>query len=564
MGAWVDRRASATALGGNPAASAADAPVKDTNPTDQLRDGSPARSATSVHAVPLLKLLVFCGGFTSIGVELTASRLLAPYFGSSTFIWASLIGLTLTFLSLGYYLGGRLADRRPDPQLLFLLAVVASLAIAAIPIVARPLLSESLEAFRQLDAGAFYGSLVGTLLLLAPPITLLGFISPYAVRLQLTSVADAGQTAGSLYALSTVGSIAGSFLPVLILIPLIGTAATFVALALALVIPALAGLVALRARRIGLVAALIALLLPALAVAAPGGIRPPERGVLVHEQESAYNYIQVVDEDGQRALILNDGHAVHSLYDPQRLLSGGPWDYFMAAPLLVDDGEAANPRNALLIGLAGGTVARQLTAAFGPIPITGVEIDPEIATVGREYFGLDDLPNVDVVVADGRYALKTLDQSFDLIGVDAYRQPYIPFQLTSREFFQEVSDHLSPNGVAVVNAGRTATDYRLVDTLAATMRDVFPYVTAIDVAQYNNTILVGSNAPLSAGTLASRSEQLPATSPGREVVAWSLSSGNIRAIAPEQNALIFTDDRAPVEMVIDQMIFDAARELTGP
>ena len=167
----------------------------------------------------------------------------------------------------------------------------------------------------------------------------------------------------------------------------------------------------------------------------------------------------------------------------------------MVAPLLVDESRATDPSNALLIGLAGGTVARQLTAAFGPIPITGVEIDPDIAAVGRQYFGLADLPNVDVVLADGRYALKTLDQSFDLIGVDAYRQPYIPFQLTSREFFQEVSDHLSPDGVAVVNAGRTATDYRLVDALAATMRAVFPYVMAIDVAQYNNTILVGSNAP---------------------------------------------------------------------
>jgi spermidine synthase len=537
--------------------------VIDTNPTDFTRADSPARTATGYRSAPLLKILVFFGGFTSIGVELAASRLLAPYFGSSTFIWASLIGLTLTFLALGYYLGGLLADRRPDPRLLYLLAVVAAVAIAAIPIVARPLLSESLDAFRQLDAGAFYGSLVGTLLLLAPPTTLLGFISPYAVRLQLTSLADAGQTAGSLYALSTVGSIAGSFVPVLLLIPLIGTAATFVALALALMLPALAGLIALRARGMGLVTALVALLLPALAMAVPAGIRPPERGVLVHEQESAYNYIQVVDEDGRRELILNDGHAVHSIYDPQRLLSGGPWDYFMIAPLLVEDSTAADPTNALLIGLAGGTVARQLTAAFGPIPITGVEIDPEIAAVGREYFGLDELPNVDVVVADGRYALKTLDQSFDLIGVDAYRQPYIPFQLTSREFFQEVSDHLSPDGVAVVNAGRTATDYRLVDALAATMRDVFPYVTAIDVAQYSNTILVGSNVPLSADTLSTRAGQLPATSPVREVAAWSLSTGNIRAIAPERNALVFTDDKAPVEMVIDQMIFDAARELTG-
>ena len=526
-----------------------------------------SRATPRVAGAPYLRVLVFAGGFASIGVELTASRLLAPFFGSSTFIWSSLIGLTLAFLSLGYFLGGRLADRRPEPDVLYAVAAVAAVAIGTIPFVARPLLTGSLEAFRELDAGAFYGSLAGTLLLLAPPVTLVGFISPFAIRLRLSDVASAGKTAGSLYALSTIGSITGSFIPVLVLIPLIGTAATFTSLSLALLVPALAGLVAMRTRSLAVVAALAALAVPALALAAPSGVRPPDRGILLHERESAYNYIQVVDEDGRRSLILNEGHAVHSVYDPDELLTGGPWDYFMIAPLMVDDPEAApsattpEPRDALLIGLAGGTVARQLTAAYGPIPITGVEIDPEINLVAREYFALGDLDNVKAVVADGRYALRTSDAEFDLIGVDAYRQPYIPFQLTSREFFQDVSAHLRPGGVAVVNAGRTSTDFRLVDALAATMRDVFPHVVAIDVDRYTNTILIGSHAPLSADALIANVERLSDGSPVREVASWSLTSGNIRAIEP--GGLVFTDDRAPVELVIDQMIFDAARELTG-
>jgi spermidine synthase len=184
--------------------------------------------------------------------------------------------------------------------------------------------------------------------------------------------------------------------------------------------------------------------------------------------------------------------------------------------------------------------------------------------VGREYFALDELENVDVIVADGRYALRTSDQTYDLIGIDAYRQPYIPFQLTSREFFQEVSDHLRPGGVAIVNAGRTTTDFRLVDALATTLRDVFPYVTAIDVARYTNTILVASNSPLSESALVANLDRLPAESPVREVAAWSLDAGNMRSIEPSQGGLVFTDDRAPVELVIDQMIFDAARDLTAP
>jgi spermidine synthase len=524
--------------------------------------GRPASAMAARLSVPLLRTLVLVGGFASIGVELTASRLLAPYFGSSTFIWASLIGLTLAFLSLGYILGGRLADRSPEPAILYGLAAAAAVAIGAIPFVARPLLGASLVAFSELDAGAFYGSLAGTLLLLAPPITLLGFVSPFAIRLQLADVRNAGQTAGSLYALSTIGSIAGSFVPVLLLIPLIGTAATFMTLSLALLVPSLAGLLMVRARRVALATALAALAILALALAAPATVRPPDRGTLLHERESAYNYIQVVEQDGRRSLILNEGHAVHSVYDPDELLTGGPWDYFMVAPLFVDDSGPAAPRDALLIGLAGGTVARQLTAAFGPIPIEGVEIDPEIDEVARDYFALDDLDNVDVLVADGRYALKTSDRKYDLIGVDAYRQPYIPFQLTSREFFQEVSGHLRPGGVAVVNAGRTTTDFRLVEALAGTMRDVFPHVIAVDVARYTNTMLIGSHAPLSVTALERNLASLPELSPVRDVARWSVDSGNIRAIEP--GGFVFTDDRAPVELVIDQMILDAAREIGGP
>jgi spermidine synthase len=519
------------------------------------------RAERRVAGAPLLRVLVFAGGFASIGVELTASRLLAPYFGSSTFIWASLIGLTLAFLSLGYFLGGRLADRRPEPVVLYAVTAIAAVAIGMIPFVARPLLTGSLDAFRQLDAGAFYGSLVGTLLLLAPPVTLLGFISPFAIRLQLLDVASAGKTAGSLYALSTIGSIAGSFVPALVLIPLIGTAATFFTLSLALLVPAVSALVVVRARSVALATGFAAFAVPVLALAAPAGVRPPDRGILLDERESAYNYIQVVDEDGRRSLILNDGHAVHSVYDPDELLTGGPWDYFMVAPQLVEGAAEPEPQDVLLIGLAGGTVARQLTAAYGPIPIVGVEIDPEINEVARQYFALDELPNVDVVVADGRYALRTSDATFDLIGVDAYRQPYIPFQLTSREFFQDVSAHLRPGGVAVVNAGRTRTDFRLVEALGTTMRDVFPYVVAIDVDRYSNTILVGSQLPLSADALIQNVGRRPETSPLRVVAGWSLASGNIRAIEP--GGPVFTDDRAPVERVIDQMIFDAAREI-GP
>ena len=522
-----------------------------------------AAADTTPREVPLLRLIVFIGGFSSIGVELTASRLIAPYFGSSTFIWATIIGMTLTFLAVGYTLGGRIADRRPNPRLLYGITAIAAIIIGLIPVMAQPILSASLTAFARYEVGAFYGALIGVLLLLAVPVTMLGFVSPFAIRLRMANVTAAGKTAGNTYTISTFGSIAGSFVPVLVLIPLLGTDRTFFTISLALLLTSLVGLLLLRALVPAVALAVLFALVPvANAVAAPGTIRPPERGVIIDEQESSYNYIQVVEDEGRRYLVLNEGHAVHSIYDPAQLLTGGPWDYFMVAPLFVDGATPDSTDDALLVGLAGGTVARQLTAAYGPIPIDGIEIDPEIAAVGERYFGLNELTNVNVIVADGRYALRTRQQQYDLIGIDAYRQPYIPFQLTSREFFQEVSDRLTPTGVAVVNAGRTATDFRLVEVIASTMRDVFPHVYVIDVARYSNSIVVGTNAPASIENFRQNLAGFSPESPVGQVGAISLETGNLREVMP--GGPVFTDDHAPVELVVDQIIVNAALDGVAP
>lgn len=508
---------------------------------------------------PLLNVLAFTGGVTSVGIELSASRLIAPYFGDSTFIWANLIGLTLAFLSLGYWLGGRLADRHPSATLLCLITAAAATAAAAVPVMSRPILSRSLAAFDQVAVGAFYGSLVGVLLLIAVPVTLLGFVSPFVIRLRLLGVTSAGQTAGNVYALSTVGSIVGSFLPVVVLIPWLGTRMTFVTLALLLLLPSIVGLVILR-RPVAALAVLgaVPVLIWVVVAAGEGTIRPAERGTLIYETESRYNYIQVVEDDGVTMLALNDGHAIHSIYDPNSVLTGGPWDYFMLGPLFAGEHAGqSDVENALLIGLAGGTAARELSEAYPSIEITGVELDPAIVDVGRKYFDLAR-PNLDIVTEDGRYFLRTSDASYDLIGIDAYRQPYIPFHLTTREFFMEINDHLRPDGVAVVNVGRTSTDYRLVDALASTMNTVYPDVFAIDVAGYTNTILVGTKKATTVGQFTRALHDVPSESIIRSAGNIAVSSGNIRRIDPR--GVAFTDDHAPVERVVDQIIFNAARQ----
>ena len=509
-----------------------------------------------------IRIIVFLGGMASVGTEIAATHLIAPYFGESTFIWATVIGLTLTFLAIGYAIGGRVADRYPRAWLLYFATSIAGIAAGLLPFFSRPILRASLDAFRDVEIGAFYGSLIGVLAMLAIPITLLGFVTPYAIRLRLGHIKDAGHTSGTIYALSTVGSIAGSFLPVLVLIPWIGTTRTFLALSLMLLVPSLVGLLRLRAVRPALATAALAVaMVTANLWVSQQPIRAAEFGDFVYETESSENYIQVSKRGERYMLSLNDGHAVHSIYDPTNLLTQGPWDYFMAGPLFVPQHGAAAIDNALIIGLAGGTASKQITAGYGPIPIDGVELDPEIVRVGREYFDMNE-PNLNVIINDGRYVLRTTKTQYDLIAVDAYQQPYIPFQLTTREFFQEVSNAMTDDGVAVMNVGRTDTDYRLVDVIASTMKDVFPHVYLIDTERYANTMVIGTNSPSDIATFARSVDQQPEGSLLRTVGESAIRTGNIREVT--QVTTVFTDDHAPVQRVVDQMIINEAMKEEDP
>jgi spermidine synthase len=505
----------------------------------------------------LLAVIVFVGGVTSIAIQVSASRLIGPYFGSSTFIWANLIGMTLLYLTLGYFIGGKLADRWPSPKLLYMLTATAGISTALIPFLAGPILRASLAAFDNVDVGQFYGSLMGTLLLFAVPITVLGCVSPFAVRIRTLNVESVGNTAGSLYSLSTVGSILGSVLPTFLLVPVFGTRTTFLILAFALLVPSFIVLLASGAfRETAAVGCLIlfAALLPV--VIEQGLIRPPDRGVVIHERETRYNYVQVLQRGDERLLALNEGHAVHSIYHPTELLTQGPWDYFMVAPYFHADTSPEDVGSMLMIGLAAGTVSTQMTNAYGPIPIDGVEIDGEIADIGREYFDMTE-PNLNVIVADGRYYLTKTDNTYDIIGIDAYRQPYIPFHLTTREFFQETRDQLNEDGVAIVNAGRTREDFRLVEVLAATMADVFPHVFIIDVERYNNSMVIGTNREdASIEDFIANIAAIPEDSIVRTVGDASVDFGNLRRY--EGDAQVFTDDLAPVELVVDQIILEEA------
>jgi spermidine synthase len=517
----------------------------------------------------LLILLVFVAGAASLAVELSASRLLAPYFGTSLFVWANLIGLILLYLTIGYYIGGRLADRFPRPDLLYILTTVAAFLIGLIPFISRPILSWSLSSFATYSISVFYGSLVSVILLFAIPMILLGCVSPFAIRLRVEQVGKSGRTAGQLYAISTAGSILGTFLPVLWLIPTYGTYNTFLIFALSLLLVSFIGLIATRVRggsssrpRFPKQILPLILLIP-LGLAAfdiHGPIKPPNGsdggGVLITERESPYNYIQVVRVGNEMQLVLNEGLGVHSIYNPDKVLTQGPWDYFLIAPYFNKPPFTQQQvRKVGIIGLGAGTIPREFSAVYGPIPIDGVEIDGTIVDLARQYFHMNE-PNLHVVVQDGRYFLQTTNQHYDVIGIDAYQQPYVPFQLTTLEFFREVRSHLNPQGVAVINAGRTCCDFRLVEALAQTMRATFSNVYIIDTQRFENSLVIGTNSPTSLANFAINTGNL--TNPTlQSIAAASMAYGHIR----EEKAtnVYFTDDRAPVEQLIDQMIFDAAQ-----
>ncbi len=523
-----------------------------------------ARVSSRVASLVLL-LLVFFGGASVMTIEMSASRLLAPYFGTSLFIWAILIGLVMIYLTVGYWLGGRLADRYPRPSLLFGFTAIAGFAVGLIPVLSRPILSWSLDGFSSYSVGIFIGSLIGVIILFSVPLVLLGFISPFTIRLRSLNVSHAGGTAGSVSALSTLGSIVGTFIPVFLLIPNIGTAATLYTASVTILLFSIAGLLVTGVMRPAIVYAVLLLVVLGLALLDPQGlIRRPSYGQMVYEKESAYNYIQVVSEGTRISLVLNDGHAVHSIYDPNSLLTGGPWDYWLVAPYFNKDFKPSDIKGMAMIGSAAGTAAHLYDAVYPNVPVDGVEIDPEIVDIGNRYFDMGSLKNTTIHIEDGRTYLQTdgKNKTWSVVGIDAYQQPYIPFHLTTKEFFQEVSNHLTPDGVAMINAGRTGSDTRLVEALANTMLQVFPHVYVIDVPTMANSMVIGTKQQDTSINYFVQNASAITDPTLKQVFDASVQKGNIREIKPNAAGMVFTDDRAPVEEVIDQIILGVVGDVS--
>ena len=501
-----------------------------------------------------LYFTVFISGLCSLALEMAGSRLLESTFGSSNLVWAAVIGLILIYLAVGYFLGGKWADRSASLKTFYSILIAAALSIAIIPLISKPVLNAASLAFDKLQFGVLGGAFAVVVILMAVPVILLGTASPFAIRLAVQDSRTIGSISGRIYAISTLGSFIGTFLPPLLLIPLAGTASTFLIISALLLITSMTGLVLTQ----GLHKSFPLFLAPIFILAAGIWLQTlPSRTTegMIYETESAYNYIQVLEFDTYHMLRLNEGQGVHSVYHPTILRYNGPWDQVLAAPFFnpapVDP---VNIRSMAIVGLAAGTTARQASYAYPGIQMDGFEIDAKIIEVGNKYFGMAETPNLNIYIQDGRWGLEHSPRQYQIISVDAYRPPYIPWHMTTREFFQIVYDHLTSDGVMVINVGRAPEDRRLINTLASTILEVFPTVHVMDLPDSFNSLIYATHQPTTAKNLEDNLSLLLPRSDIHPLLAetTSYTLSNLQP-APTPD-IVFTDDRAPIEWITNNLV----------
>lgn len=477
-------------------------------------------------------ILAFFSGMCIMAVELSASRLMAPFFGTSTFVWTNIIGIIMVALSIGYLVGGKLADRKPRLEVLLKLLLVACAFLITIPFLSPFVIRGIVSIMKQLNSSftfIFFGSLAAITLLFSPPILLMGMTGPFLIKV-IASDGEVGNSAGRIFGISTIGSIVGTFLPILVFIPTFGTARTILFFALLLLGVTAAGFSSKR------YAALSLLTIVLLASPFPAARKQPG---LIYATESAYEYIEVLDNGPFRYLVYNNIAGFQTVARKDSPVTGYYFDYYALLPYL-----AGRPTgNLCLIGLGGGIIADQIHYFHSGMSVDAVEIDPKVISIAKDYFSLTDKTRV--YNQDGRIFLTLSSTKYDIIIIDAFTQQiYIPFHLTTENFFRQAKQNLNVNGLVAINLASFSDDSKLLRSVTNTLLASFKYVYRIKIPATKNSVIIASDSDLDFRKLSSAF--------GTELSAIAdYSMRTVRRVDFDSRVAVLTDDKAPIEHMVD-------------
>jgi len=491
-----------------------------------------------------------------MSLEIVGSRVLAPYFGNSIFVWGSLISVVLAALSVGYYWGGRLSERNPSFARLLLLLLAPGVMIFTLPFF-YPTVNLWVA---ETDFGARANPLIVSTIYFLVPGIFLGTISPYAIRLGATALSTVGSTAGTLYALSTCGSIFGTLFTAFYLIPALGIANIIHALGLTLLILALvmwpltrAHGVKVQARASAATKATVVMVISLFTATFPLPAWSVYR--TLYEKDSFYHHIRVNQDDEARYMYFDQTlQSAMNLNDPTTLR--------LTYSRYVSLGMVFRPdaKRALIVGLGGGSIPKKWRKEFPAMEMDVAEIDAEVIQVAKKYFSFSEGKGMNVHAQDGRLFLTRTSHRYDVILLDAYFKDAIPFHLNTREFFTMANQKLTANGVFVINiiGAVTGPGGKITRSVAKTMRGIFPqlYMFAVRRPEHysldtiQNVILVATKNPQRADI---REITKRAASLGRGLfpktvqdVALAFVDGKLA----DDDVPILTDDYAPTDSLL--------------
>jgi len=487
-----------------------------------------------------LLFIAFISGMAVMAMEVSAARLLAPYFGTSSFVWTNVIAVVLLALSLGYFLGGKLADKKPRVYLLGKLLAAAGAIFLTVPYLVKIMadfLFVILSPSFSIAVLIFVGSLVVTIFLFGVPLVILGMISPLIIKLYAQHQEEyVGEVAGSVFAISTLGSIIGTFLPTLLLIPWQGTRFTIWLFAGILLVVGIADAHGDK-RFLGGIFLLLVIVFSAFHFF----YSPPS---YLYEGESFYQYIKVKEEGSYRYLLFNEGLGIQSVFRDDSVLTGFYYDYFNLLPYLFSPEQKVK---ILIVGLAGGTISRSLLYFFPEqVEVDGVEIDKKVIDIGRRFFALSD-PRLTIFNQDGRVFLRLSKKKYDIIVIDAYNNElYIPWIMTTYEFWELVKERLEPEGIIAFNVS-TSKDSALLAALARTVKSSFSETYIVSLPQEYNVMIVASNQRLSFDQIEERVNH-----PLLSSLVYDFAH-NTKLV--KEGGRELTDDRAPIEYLTNLLIW---------